>query len=227
MDSMDVNKAVASVLVGGIAFMVCGLIASGVVHPVQLKETAIKIDVAEPAAATSAAPAEKPEPIGPLLAAADPKAGEALAKKVCAACHTFTEGGKAGVGPNLYNVVGGPHGHMEGYSYSSAMKEHPGTWTYDELNEWLTKPAAFMPGTKMSFAGFASEKQRAEVIDYLRSLSPNPVPLPAAAPAAELAPAATAPAATAPAATAPAATAPAAPAAGKATTETGGSATKQ
>src|SRR5579859_3421517 len=89
MDSMDVNKAIASVLVGGIAFFLCGLIASGLVHPVQLKTSAIKIEGAAPAAATAPAPEEKPQPIGPMLASADPAAGEALAKKVCAACHTF------------------------------------------------------------------------------------------------------------------------------------------
>ncbi len=211
MDTMDVNKAVASVLVGGIAFFLCALVANGVVHPVRLKEPAIKIEGAAPAAGAAPAPEEKPQPIGPLLAAADPKAGEALAKKVCAACHTFTEGGKAGVGPNLYGVVGADHGHMAGYSYSEAMKQHPGKWTYDELNEWLTKPSAMMPGTKMSFPGFSSEKQRAEVIDYLRTLSPNPEPLPAAtAPAAPAKAGEAAPAA--PAAKAPAAAAPAAPA---------------
>jgi cytochrome c len=133
-----------------------------------------------------AAPAQeaKPQPIGPLLASADPAAGDALTKKLCAACHTFNEGGKAGVGPNLFGVVGAPHGHMEGFAYSSALKGKQGPWNYDELNEWLTKPSAYAPGTKMTFAGLSSEKQRADVIAYLRTLSHNPEPLPAAAPAA-------------------------------------------
>ena len=79
-----------------------------------------------------------PAPIAPLLASADPAAGESLAKKLCVACHTFNEGGKAGVGPNLYGVVGGPHAHMEGFNYSDAMKaKQAGPWTFDELNEWL------------------------------------------------------------------------------------------
>ena len=179
MGSLEGNKAVAAVLVGGIAFMLSTVVADALVHPVELKESAIKIEgVAAPAAASAEA-VQAPEPIGPYLAAADPASGEGLTKKLCVACHSFDEGGKAGVGPNLYGVVGGPHGHMEGYSYSAAIKGKAGPWTYDELNVWLLKPAAYAPGTKMGFAGLASEKQRADVIDYLHTLSHNPEPLPA------------------------------------------------
>ncbi len=96
----------------------------------------------------------------------------------CVACHSFNEGGKMGVGPNLYNVVGAPHGHMEGYQYSAALKGKAGPWTLDEMNEWLTKPSAYAPGTKMGYAGLADPKKRADIIDYLRSLSHSPVALP-------------------------------------------------
>jgi cytochrome c len=179
---MEINKVFAAVLVGGIAFMLSTVIADGLVHPVELKQSAIKIEGVEaPAAAPAGGDAPKPSaPIATLLASADPVAGEGVTKKLCVACHSFNEGGKAGVGPNLYGVVGGPHGHMEGYSYSAAIKAKTGPWNFEELNEWLTKPSAYAPGTKMGFAGLANEKQRADVIDYLRTLSHNPVPLPAA-----------------------------------------------
>jgi cytochrome c len=181
MDSLEVNKAIAAVLVAGIAFMLAGLIGEALVSPKPLKQSAIKIEGAEAPAATAAAPAEAPlPPIGPLLASADPAAGEALTKKLCVACHTFNEGGKAGVGPNLYGVVGGPHAHMEGFSYSAVLKSKQGPWTFDELNQWLHKPSSYAPGTKMSFAGITNDKQRADVIDYLRTLSKSPEPLPAA-----------------------------------------------
>ncbi len=185
MQAMEVNKLVAAVLVSGIAFMVAGVIGDGLVSPHKLDKLAIKIDTPPSAATAAAAPAETP--IATLLASADPARGEAAVKSVgCVACHSFNEGGKAGVGPNLYGVVGGPHAHMEGYAYSAALKAKTGPWTYDELNEWLKKPAAYAPGTKMSFAGVADEKKRADIIDYLHTLSATPValPTPTAAPAA-------------------------------------------
>ena len=121
-----------------------------------------------------------PQPIADRLASADPKVGQADTLKLgCVACHTFNEGGKAGIGPNLYGVVGGPHAHMPGFAYSAALKAHDGPWTYDELDKWLTKPAAYAPGTKMTFVGISDPKERADVIDYLRTLAANPEPLPA------------------------------------------------
>ncbi|HLY91607.1 MAG TPA: cytochrome C, partial [Acetobacteraceae bacterium] len=95
------------------------------------------------------------------------------------------------------------------FIYSPAMEKFKGKpWSFDALNEWLYKPSAYVPGTRMSFAGITNDKQRADVIAYLRTLSDSPVPLPAAKPAA--APAAPAPAAAgAPATAAPAPAAPA------------------
>jgi len=199
---MEVNKLVAAVLVSGIAFMVAGVVSDGLVNPHKLDKLAIKIDTPPSAATAAAAPPETP--IATLLASADPARGEAAVKSVgCVACHSFNEGGKAGVGPNLYGVVGGPHAHMEGYAYSAALKAKTGPWTYDELNEWLKKPAAYAPGTKMSFAGVADEKKRADIIDYLHTLAAAPVPLPTPTAAPATTAAASAPAAGAPAAAEP------------------------
>jgi cytochrome c len=182
MDSMEINKAFGAVLTAGIAFMAASLIGETLVHPNKLEKPAITIESSSPAPASG--PAEE-QPIAALLASADPAHGQADTQKLgCVACHSFNEGGKAGVGPNLYGVVGGPHAHMEGFAYSAALKSKTGPWTFDELNEWLKKPAAYAPGTKMTFAGIPDEKERADVIDYLHTLSAHPEPLPAAPPAA-------------------------------------------
>jgi cytochrome c len=126
---------------------------------------------------TAAAPPE--EPIAALLAKADPAKGQ-KDTTVCQACHSFDKGGPNKIGPNLWNVVGGPHAHKEDYSYSAAMKAlHDKPWTYDALNEFLSGPQAHIPGTKMTFAGLKKADQRADVIAYLRTLSDNPQPLPA------------------------------------------------
>ena len=181
MDSLEVNKGMAAVLVAGIAFMGASLLSDALVSPARLDKTAIKIDMpADSAASTAVAAAASSEPpVEVLLASADPARGEAQTKQQgCVACHSFNEGGKAGIGPNLYGVVGGPHGHMEGYAYSTALKGKQGPWTFDELNQWLLKPSAYAPGTKMTYAGLADPKKRADVIDYLRTLSANPEPLP-------------------------------------------------
>jgi cytochrome c len=133
---------------------------------------------AAPAAAPAAAAAGGADaPITPLLANANPQNGEAIAKRLCAVCHTFNEGGRNGVGPNLYDVVGKPHGHLASFNYSAALKGKQGPWTYEELSKWLAKPMQYAPGTRMAFAGISDPQQRADVIAYLRSLSANPAPL--------------------------------------------------
>jgi cytochrome c len=153
------------------------------------------------------------------LATADPKAGEADVG-LCKLCHTFNKGGTTLVGPNLYGVVGRKIASVEGFNYTPGLKAHEGDWTFDKLDAWLTNPAAFAPGTMMSFPGIPDTKKRADVIAYLNANSDSPLPIPkagsggaaegkkgAAAPPA--APAGAAPAAT-PEATPPAATPPAA-----------------
>jgi cytochrome c len=130
-------------------------------------------DRARQATQAPAAAAPALEPIAPLLASANVQNGETLARRLCASCHSFNEGGRNAVGPNLYGVIGAAHGHVEGFNYSPAIKGKPGPWTYEDMNAWLAKPATYAPGTRMAFAGITNTQQRADVIAYLRSISPN------------------------------------------------------
>lgn len=116
-------------------------------------------------------------PIDTLLASASAERGAQVAKQ-CQACHNFEEGQGPKVGPDLYGVVGRKIASVPGFNYSSALKSKNGTWDFNALNAWLMKPGAFVPGTAMTFAGLSNDKQRADVIAYLDTLSKNPVPLP-------------------------------------------------
>jgi cytochrome c len=115
-------------------------------------------------------------PIDRLLASASPQRGAEVAKQ-CQACHNLEEGQGPKIGPELYNVVGRKIASVPGFNYSSALKSKNGTWDFNALNVWLTKPSAYAPGTAMTFA-VSNDKQRADVIAYLDTLSKNPVPLP-------------------------------------------------
>jgi cytochrome c len=201
MGGLEVNKGIAAVLVAGIAFFLTGFIGDLLVQNKVPEKVAIDIQMPQAAPTGGAAAPSGPPNIDNLIATADPAKGEAFTKTICVACHSFNQGGAAGVGPNLYGVLGAKHGHMEGFNYSKALASIPGPWTYEALNHWLYDPAAYAPGTRMTYAGIKNNQQRAEVIAYLRSLSPNPEPLPAHH---DEAPAAAATPASAPAAGAPA-----------------------
>ena len=121
--------------------------------------------------------------LGTLLASADAAAGEAVFAK-CTACHTIEQGGANGIGPNLYGVMGTAIGaHAPGFAYSSALAEHGGQWTWENMDAWLTSPRAFASGTKMSFAGLSNPEDRANVMEYLSTFGGAPAKPEPAAPA--------------------------------------------
>ncbi len=129
--------------------------------------------------AAAGAAAAVVEPIANRLAKADVAKGEATFAK-CKACHSIDQGGANGIGPNLWAVVGDGVGvGRGGYAFSDVLKGKGGKWDFATLDQWLTSPAAFATGTKMSFAGIASPEERANVILYLNSKGSN-LPLPAA-----------------------------------------------
>lgn len=103
----------------------------------------------------------------PAMAEGDADAGKKVFNK-CKACHTLEEG-KNKVGPSLFGVIGRPAGSIEGFKYSSAMKESGLTWDEATIAEFLKKPKAMVDKTKMSFAGLKKEEDIANVIAYLKA----------------------------------------------------------
>jgi cytochrome c len=181
MDSFELNKVAGALLATCLALLALNITAEAIFAPTHPAKPGYEIEVKPEAQAGGAAEekAAPEEPIEKLLASSSVERGEATTK-ACASCHTFVKGGANGIGPNLYGVVGRPKGSMAGFNYSDAMKAKGGEWTVDDLNKFLTNPRNFVPGTKMTFAGFKTGSQRADTIAFLNSKADTPKPLPVA-----------------------------------------------
>ncbi len=177
MDSFEWNKIAGAVLFALLVSVGLGIF-SGIIFSTEKPESPGYVVAVASTESAPAAPAAKP--IAVLLQTADAKKGEAAAKN-CTTCHDLTKGGPNKVGPNLYGVLDRPIASHPGFDYSDAMKQHAkdaGTWTYENLNTFLTDPRQAVSGTKMTFAGLKNDSDRANVIAYLRTLSDSPPPLP-------------------------------------------------
>jgi len=183
MDSFEWNKIIGAVLGTAIFIFVVRLVAEHIYEAEQPAKPGYVVEgVVEASAGGAAAPAEEAMPDwGTVLPAADVAAGKTASVK-CEQCHDLSKGGPNKIGPNLFGVVDRARGSHEGFAYSSAMKGKPGNWTYDELFKFIKAPGADIPGTKMSFAGLRSEKDRINLIAYLRSNADAPAAIPAPAP---------------------------------------------
>jgi cytochrome c len=209
MDSFEWNKIIGAVLGTAIFIFVVRVVGEAVYEPEKPAKPGYVVEgvVENPAGGAASAPVEEALPDwGTVLAKADVAAGKATSAK-CEACHDTSSAKTIKIGPPLFGVVDRARASIAAFSYSGAMKAKGGTWTYDELFKFLKSPGAYVPGTKMSFAGLSRAEDRDNLIAFLRTDSDAPAPIPAPKPAAAAAPAAAAPAA--------AAAAPAAPAAAK------------
>src|SRR5215469_5107211 len=175
MDSFELNKIIGAVLGTCLILLVTSFTASALFAPTMPAKPGFAIAAKEVAegGAKEAAPAPS-EPIEKLLQTASVEKGAADAK-VCQTCHTFEKNGPNRVGPNLYGIVGDKKGEgRNGFNFSAGMKAKGGTWTIDDLNQFITNPKGFVPGTAMGFAGVAKDSQRADILAYLNSLSEHP-----------------------------------------------------
>jgi len=178
MDSFEINKIVAAVLMVALIVIGIGKLSDVIFHVEKPDKPGYSVEVESSDVPTSTATKDKEKiDIAGLLAMGDIAHGEKVFKK-CAACHSIVKGGKNAIGPALYNVVGRKIGAIENYKYSKALVAYDKNWTFEELNGFLIKPAKWIKGTKMAYAGLRKEKDRASVIKYLNENSDSPLPLP-------------------------------------------------
>ena len=178
MDSFEINKIVAAVLMVALLVIGIGKLSDVIFHVEKPDKPGYSVEVESSTVSTSTETKDEEKiDIATLLAMGDIAHGEKVFKK-CAACHSILKGGKNAIGPALYNVVGRKIGAIEDYKYSKAFVAYDKNWTFEELNGFLIKPAKWIKGTKMAYAGLRKEKDRASVIKYLNENSDSPLPLP-------------------------------------------------
>jgi cytochrome c len=182
MDSFELNKIMGAVLGTLMFVMGVGFLAEAIYHPIEDRGPGYALPEPEVAEAGGAAEAAPEVPLGVLLASASAERGAAAVRK-CQSCHNFGEGEPNKQGPNLYHIVGATKAHMPDFAYSDILQQQKAdgqVWSYENLNSFLTNPKAYAPGTKMTFAGVRSPEERADILAYLQTLSPDPLPFPAA-----------------------------------------------
>ena len=181
MDSFEINKIIASILL--VALLIIGISkVSNILFKVdKLENSAYKVELPEnnlgQVNEENITKVEDKVDISALMALGNIAHGEKVFKK-CSACHSIEAGGGNKIGPALYNVVGRKIAAVEDYKYSKALVEYKKNWSFEELNGFLIKPQKWIKGTKMAYAGLRKEKDRASVILYLNKYSDNPLPLP-------------------------------------------------
>jgi len=179
MDSFEINKIIAAVLLIALLVIGIGKISDIAFHVDKPKKSAYKVDIQESTQVSSSVAKKIDEKvdISVLLALGDVSHGEKVFKK-CSACHLVNKGGENKIGPALYGIIGRKVGSKQDYKYSKAMAAYDKDWTFEEMNGYLKKPQSHIKGTKMAFAGLRKEKDRASVILYLNQNSDNPLALP-------------------------------------------------
>jgi len=175
-NDLNKNKIFAAILIALLLGLIASLVSGHLMQPKYLEKNIYVVEVQEkPSKQQGEEPVAKQD-IMTLLPDADLEKGKNITKK-CVQCHSLGKGEPNRIGPNLWGVVGAIGASKAGYSYSSAAKAMKENWTFEHLDAYLENPRKFMPGTKMSFIGLKKEKDRANLIAYLRTLSDNPIPI--------------------------------------------------
>ena len=176
MDSFEINKIVAALIVVFLLVFGIGKVSDIVFHVEKPSSSAYKVEMSTATSSQDTGTIQSVD-ISALLALGSVEHGQKVFKK-CSACHSIKKGGRNNIGPALYNVLGRNMGALEDYKYSKALIAFGKDWTFEEMNNFLIKPTSYIKGTKMAFAGLKKEKDRASVILYMNSNADSPLDLP-------------------------------------------------
>ena len=177
MDSFEINKIIAAVLVTVLIVFGIGKISDMIFHVEAPKVPGYKVEIQLASSSSEDSISESQVDIATLLSMGDAEHGKKVFKK-CAACHSITQGGGNKIGPKLWGVMFRPVASITDYKYSKALSEYKKEWSWEEMNGFLIKPSSWIKGNKMGFAGLKKEKDRASVMLYLNKSSDNPKVLP-------------------------------------------------
>ena len=175
MDSFEINKIFAAIIVTVLLVLGINKVSDVIFHVEKPNVEGYKVEVK--VVSTSQANEQSQVDISALLALGSVEDGKKVFKK-CAACHSINEGGGNKIGPKLWNVMFRPVGSIADYKYSKALSTYGKEWTWEEMNGFLIKPAKWIKGNKMGFAGLKKEEDRASIMLYLNEKSNNPKTLP-------------------------------------------------
>ena len=171
------NKIIVSVLFAVILIIGINKIADSIYYVEKPEKSAYQVaSVTTVASTSSAETSSETGNIIAIFASTSAAEGEKVFKK-CAACHSIAEGGKNKIGPALWGVLGRQAGSLPDYKYSKAMAAHGKKWSFEEMNGFLINPKEWIKGTKMSYAGLKSEKERAALILYMNENTNSPLSL--------------------------------------------------
>ena len=173
------NKIIVSIILAVVLILAINKVADIIFYVEKPEKSAYQVanvSTSTTTETTSASSSAGSGEIMTLLASASVADGEKIFKK-CVACHSITKGGRNKIGPALWGVLGRKAGSVSDYKYSKAMAAHGKSWSFKEMNGFLIKPKDWIKGTKMSFVGLKSEKDRAAVILYMNEKTDSPLPL--------------------------------------------------
>ena len=174
------NKIIVSIVLALVLILGINKITDVIFYVEKPEKSAYQVAGVTSAASTAIAETSsensESENIMALFASTSAVDGAKVFKK-CTACHSITQEGGNKIGPALWGVLGRQAGSISDYKYSKAMATHGKTWSFEEMNGFLTKPKDWIKGTKMSFVGLKNAKDRAAVILYMNENTDNPIPL--------------------------------------------------